>query len=314
VPVDPLIQPILDAMNAAPPADPSLSVAERRAMADAAAEEHFTALSEPGPEVESVTDHRVPVDGGEITVRVLVPHGTAPWPAHVNFHGGGWYMGTLKLDEPTMRWIAAEVGCVVASVDYRLAPEHKYPTAAEDCYAALRWTVDHAGELGIDPSRVSVGGGSAGGNLAAAVALMARDRGGPRLRFQLLDIPATDLTLGQPSIDENGEGYMLTRASMEEMVLGYLGDRSRATEPYASPLLAADVSGLPPALIMTCEFDPLRDDGAAYGRRLEEAGVPVTVRCWPGMFHGAGALTAILPAARDYRTTIIEALRGALCG
>jgi acetyl esterase len=262
----------------------------------------------------SVTDHRVPVDGGEITVRVFVPDGAVPMPGHVNFHGGGWFMGTLKLDEPTMRWIAAGAGCVVASVDYRLAPEHKYPTAAEDCYAALRWTVDNAALLGIDPSRVSVGGGSAGGNLAAVVALMARDRGGPPLCFQLLDIPATDLTLSQPSVDQNAEGYMLTRASMEEMVVDYLGDPSRATEPYASPLFAADLSGLPPALILTCEYDPLRDDGAAYGRRLAEAGVPVTVGCWLGMIHGAGALTAILPAARNYRSTIIGSLRAALHG
>ena len=175
MPVDPIIQPLLDAINAAPPPDPSLSVEERRALANQAAEKGFTATSEPGPEMRTVVDHQIPVDGGKIAVRVFTPNGTAPMPLHVNFHGGGWFMGTLELDEPEMRWIAAEVGCVVASVDYRLAPEHKYPIAPEDCYAALRWAVEHAAELGADAGRVSVGGGSAGGNLAAVIALMARD-------------------------------------------------------------------------------------------------------------------------------------------
>ena len=311
MPVDPIIQPILDAINAAGQPDRSLPVAERREMANAAAAKGFIAMSEPGPDMASITDHTVAVEGGEITVRVFVPKRAQPLPVHVNFHGGGWFMGTLELDEAQMRWIAAEVGCIVASVDYRLAPEHKYPTAANDCFAALVWTVDHAEELGGDPSRVSVGGGSAGGNLAAVIALMARDRGGPPLLFQLLEIPATDLTLSQPSIEENGEGYMLTKASMQEMVVDYLGDLSLATEPYASPLLAADHARLPPALIMTCEYDPLRDDGDAYATRLREAGVPVTLRCWEGMIHGAGAFTAILPSARDYRSTVIDALAAA---
>ena len=219
MPVDPIIQPILDAINAAGQPDRSLPVAERREMANAAAAKGFIAMSEPGPDMASITDHTVAVEGGEITVRVFVPKRALPLPVHVNFHGGGWFMGTLELDEAQMRWIAAEVGCIVASVDYRLAPEHKYPTAANDCFAALVWTVDHAEELGGDGSRVSVGGGSAGGNLAAVIALMARDRGGPPLLFQLLEIPATDLTLSQPSIEENGEGFMLTKASMQEMVV-----------------------------------------------------------------------------------------------
>lgn len=311
MPVDPIIQPILDAIHAAGPPDRSLPVAERREMANAAAAKGFIAMSEPGPDMASITDHTVAVEGGEITVRVFVPKRALPLPVHVNFHGGGWFMGTLELDEAQMRWIAAEVGCIVASVDYRLAPEHKYPIAVNDCFAALVWTVDHAEELGGDPSKVSVGGGSAGGNLAAVIALMARDRGGPPLLFQLLEIPATDLTLSQPSIDENGEGFMLTKASMQEMVADYLGDLSLAAEPYASPLLAADHAGLPPALIMTCEYDPLRDDGDAYAARLREAGVPVTLRCWEGMIHGAGAFTAILPSARAYRSTVIDALAAA---
>ena len=318
MPVDPIIQPILDAINAAGLPDRSLPVAQRRAMANAAAAKSFVAMSEPGPDMASVRDHTIAVDGGKITVRVFVPRRATVLPIHVNFHGGGWFMGTLELDEAAMRWIASEVGCIVASVDYRLAPEYRYPTAAEDCYAALLWTVAHAAELGGDPSTVSVGGGSAGGNLAAVVAQMARDRGGPPLVFQLLEIPVTDCTLSQPSVDENGEGYMLTKASMHDMVNDYLGDLNKATEPYASPLLAADLSGLPPALIMTCEYDPLRDDGDAYAQRLREAGVPVTIRCWPGMIHGAGAFTAILPSAREYRTMVIDALgaahRGARSG
>jgi acetyl esterase len=275
-------------------------------------ERGFLALGDDGPEVADITDHRVPVDGGEITVRVYTPHGTPPFPGHLNIHGGGFWLGTLDHFDAGCRSLAEDAGCVVASVDYRMAPEHKFPVAAEDSYAALGWLVDRAGTLGVDRSRVSVGGGSAGGNLSAVVALMARDRGGPPLVFQLLEIPVTDLTMSYPSIMENGEGYLLTRAGMQQLVGYYLATPADATNPYASPIFAEDLSGLPPGLIMTAECDPLRDEGEAYGARLQAAGVPVTVRRWAGQIHGSQHMSKVLPAeAKEYHDMVVAALQGA---
>jgi acetyl esterase/lipase len=315
MPVDPRLQPILDAAAGAAAPDPSLSVADKRAAAHAAMELGFLAFADPGPDPASTVDRRVPVDGGEITVRVYTPHGVGPFPAHLYLHGGGFWIGAPEHFDSSCRATAAGAGCVVVSVDYRLAPEHTYPTAPEDCYAALRWLVDRSRELDVDASRVSVGGGSAGGNLAAVVALMARDRGGPALVFQVLEIPVTDLTMSQPSIDENAEGYVLTKSAMRQYTDYYLGDAGDPTDPYASPLLADDLTGLPPALVMTAEFDPLRDEGEAYGRRLQEAGVPTTVRRWDGQFHGSQNFAELIPdAAAEYRDMVNAALRDAYDG
>lgn len=310
MPVDPAIQPILDAMAAAPPADPNLSVDERRAVAHQMMEMSFFALGEPGPDVASIIDKTVPVDGGKITVRIYTPFGSMPHPAHVYFHGGGFWIGTLDHFDNTCKEICAGAECVVVSVDYRLAPEHTFPTAPEDCYAALLWTVEHASELGIDPRRVSIGGASAGGNLTAVVALMARDRSGPPLVFQTVEIPVTDLTMSHPSIVEN-DGYLLTIAMMEQMRGDYVPDEADRKHPYASPLFADDLSGLPPALVMTAEFDPLRDEGEAYAQRLVDAGVPTRMKRWDGHIHGASSFTKILPSAREYRGEVIDALREA---
>jgi acetyl esterase len=312
MPIDPRLQPFLEAIASAPPPDPSLSVAQKRAVAHAGMERGFLSFADPGPEPAATTDRRVPVDGGEITVRVYTPHGTAPFPAHVYFHGGAFWLGELDHFDPNCRDTSAGASCVVVSVDYRLAPEHPFPMPPEDCYRALGWVVDNAAELGVDPTRVSVGGGSAGGNLAAVVALMARDRGGPPLVFQALEIPVTDLTMSQPSIDTNGTGYMLTRESISQYVDYYLGAEGDPKHPYASPLLADDLSGLPPALVMTAEFDPLRDEGEAFARRLQKAGVPTTLRRWDGQIHGSQNMAAIIPeAAREYRDQVNAALRAA---
>ena len=312
MPIDPRLQPFLDATGAAPPPDPSLSVAARRAAAHAGMERIFLSFADPGPDPAATVDHRVPVDGGEITVRVYTPHGAGPFPAHVYFHGGAFWLGELDHFDPDCRATSAGASCVVVSVDYRLAPEHPFPIPPEDCYRALQWVVEHAAELAVDPSRVSVGGGSAGGNLTAVVALMARDRGGPPLVFQVIEIPVTDLTMSQPSIDENGTGYMLTKESMSQCVDYYLGADGDPKHPYASPLLADDLGGLPPALVMTAEFDPLRDEGEAYARRLQEAGVPTTARRWDGQFHGSQNMAALIPdAAHEYRDQVNAALREA---
>ena len=311
MPLDPRLQPVLDGMALAPPPGVELPVTELRARAHAGMETSFLALGDEGPAVAETRDHVVDVDGGQITVRTYRPDRPGPLPVHVYFHGGGFWLGTVSHFDSGCRATAVDAGCIVASVDYRLAPEYRYPTAAEDCYAATCWVVEHAAELGADPGRVSVGGGSAGGNLAAVIPLMARDRGGPAIVFQVLEIPVTDLTMSHPSITENS-GYLLTKEGMEQYRAYYLPDKSRAKEPYASPLFAPDLSSLPPALVMTAEFDPLRDEGEAYARRLEEAGVPVTLRRWEGQFHGSQNMSKLIPdEAREYRAMVASALRGA---
>ncbi|MEX0665670.1 MAG: alpha/beta hydrolase [Acidimicrobiia bacterium] len=311
MPVDPALVPVLDAARETPARDPNVTVQEQRDNAHGFMQQSFMALGEPGPDVGKVSDVRVSVDGGEITVRVYTPPGAGPFPAHIYFHGGAFWLGELDHFDVPCRELCAGAGCIVVSVDYRLAPEHRFPVPPEDCYAALLWTVEHAYELGIDPSRVSIGGGSAGGNLTAVVALMARDRGGPLLVLQVLDIPVTDLTMSCASITENGEGYMLTRGAIEQYCDYYLADPADATNPYASPMLADDLSNLPPAVVMTAEFDPLRDEGERYADRLAAAGVPVQFKRWDGHVHGSSSMTALVPSARDWRNEIIRALRAA---
>src|SRR5213078_1916119 len=203
------------------------------------------------------------------------------------------------------------VGCLVVSVDYRLAPEHRFPAAPEDCYAATRWLAEHAGSLGGDKGRIAVGGDSAGGNLAAVVALMARDRGGPKLAFQLLVYPATDTDFETRSYRENSEGYFLTRADMVWFWNHYAPRDEDRRNPYAAPLRAASLRGLPPALVITAEFDPLRDEGEAYGARLRDAGNQVLVKRYPGMIHGFFGMGTLLTQARTATKEAAGALRAA---
>jgi acetyl esterase len=310
VPVDPLLQPVLDAMNAQQIGSAKKS-AELEAGIQVATAPGFGALADDAPEVASIADHRVPVPDGEITVRMYTPFGTGPFPVHLFLHGGSFWLGTLDESEARCRETAQSAGCVVAAVGYRLAPKHRFPTAPEDCFAALRWLVDNAVALGVDEGRVSVGGVSAGGNLAAVVALMARDRGGPALVFQVLEIPVTDLTLSFPSITEKGEGYVLTKESCARYVRLYLADPAQATHPYASPYFAGDLSRLPPALVVTAEFDPVRDEGEAYARRLESAGVAVELVRMNGHIHGSMAFTKLMPSARAHRERVHASLRDA---
>jgi acetyl esterase len=204
----------------------------------------------------------------------------------VYFHGGGWVTGNVDAYDPTCRSLANAAGCVVVSVDYRLAPEHKFPAAPEDCYAAVQWVAASAAEFGGDPSRLAVGGDSAGGNLAAVVSHMARDRGGPPLAFQLLVYPVTDHHFGTVSYQQNGDGYLLTRDSMVWFWNHYLEKEADGTSPLASPLRCTNLANLPPAFVITAEFDPLRDEGEAYGKCLTSAGVATTVKRYDGMIHG----------------------------
>src|SRR5579884_1092068 len=208
--------------------------------------------------VAHVEDWSVAVPDGSVTVRIYTPEGTAPFPVLVFFHGGGWVIGDLDTHDGICRSLANGAGCIVASVDYRLAPEHKFPAAPEDCYAATVWVAKNASTFNGDPSRVALGGDSAGGNLTAVVAQVARDRGGPPLVFQLMIYPATNFKMDTPSIEENAEGYFLTKDDMIWFTNHYLNSEDEKEHPLASPLLVSDVSGLPPALIITAEYDPLR--------------------------------------------------------
>ncbi len=254
-------------------------------------------------EMASVHDRSVPSSQGDVRVRVYRPREDGDLPVIVYFHGGGWVIGGLDTHDNTCRRLALAAECVVVSVDYRLAPENPYPAAPEDCYAALSWVSGNAATIGASADRIGLAADSAGGNLAAVVSMMARDRGGPSVSAQLLIYPVTDSSCATGSMAENAEGYFLTRAAMEWFWANYVGDRTRARSPYQSPLAADSLEGLPPALVITAEFDPLRDEGEAYARRLQEAGVAVQMRRYDGMIHGfismAGALPEGVEAVRD---------------
>ncbi len=233
-------------------------------------------------------DRLVPGPGGELPLRIYTPPGAGPWPFYLDIHGGGWWMGNGFPFHAAMVDFAGRSNAIVVSVDYRLAPEHPYPAALDDCRAALDWIARHGRSIGGDPTRIAIGGSSAGGNLAAALAQLVRDEGGPAIAFQYLQVPATDLsgTREWNSYDEAGEGYVLTLEGIEAMIGAYVPNRRMRMSPYVSPLLAGDLSGLPPAFVVTALFDPLRDQGESYARRLEAAGVPVELHREPGALHG----------------------------
>jgi acetyl esterase len=216
----------------------------------------------------------------------------------VYFHGGGWVLGGIETHDGVCRELANAAGCVVVSVDYRLAPEHKFPAAVEDCYAATQWAAAHAGDLGADARRLAVGGDSAGGNLAAVVSQMAPDRGGPPIVFELLVYPVTTAAFDTPSYRDNAEGYLLTAGDMRWFWNHYLNGPADADNPYASPLRATRLAGLPPALVITAEFDPLRDEGEQYAQRLEEAGVPTRLIRYDGMIHGFFGMSHMMDKAK----------------
>jgi acetyl esterase/lipase len=250
---------------------------------------------------------------GSLPVRVYRPHrtDTGPLPLVVEFHGGGWTIGSLDSADWLSSNVAVSLPAVVVSVDYRLAPQHRWPAAAEDCYAALVDLVGRAGELGADPARVAVMGDSAGGNLAAVVSLMSRDRSGPAIGFQGLVYPATDLTLGSPSIEQNAHAPILTRDDVVAFRDHYLGGQD-PRQPYASPLHAADHSGLPPALVQVAEHDPIRDDGLRYADALRAAGVPVRTTEYVGMPHGYLSFPRLCRSAPQALAELCSEMRAAL--
>ena len=262
--------------------------------------------------VHQVRDMKIPGPAGDIPVRIYSPDVPKPAPPLIYFHGGGWVLGDLESHDAVCRALTNLVPCVVVSVDYRLAPEAKFPAAVEDSYAATEWIAAHADELGIDRSRIAVGGDSAGGNLSAVVSQMARDRKGPQIVYQVLIYPGTDMRMTAPSIEENADGPLLTKASMIWFMSHYLRNEQDKLDPLASPLLSSNLRDLPPAFILTAECDPLRDEGEAYGRSLQQAGVPAEIIRYPGMPHGFFSFAAALQTGRQAFADTAAHLRKAL--
>ncbi|HJU14966.1 MAG TPA: alpha/beta hydrolase [Stellaceae bacterium] len=282
MPLDPQIKALLDKAAGLPEVH-TLPVAEARVMA-----ERRVALMAPPAAVGGVALRNIAGPGGALALRLYTPAAPGPHPLLVFFHGSGFVLCSLDTHDGMCRNLCAGARCAVVSVDYRLAPEHKFPAALDDCVASIHWAAAHAAEFGADPARLVVAGDSAGGNLAAAAALRLRDEGkGPPLAGQLLIYPVTDYhTPAPPSYAENAEGYGLTRKAMEWFWGHYLNDPREAANPYAAPLRAKDLSSLPPAFVMTAEYDPLRDEGERYAERLRAAGVPTVLSRRNGMNHG----------------------------
>jgi acetyl esterase len=281
MPLDPQARDFLDKLERSrAPQMHQLSVEEARGL--------VVPLRVPREPDVTVANRTIPGPAGELPVRIYSPQQetAGPRPVVVYFHGGGWVVGSISSHDALCRRLCSRSGCIFISVDYRLAPEHKYPAAVDDAFAATQWAADHAAELGGVPARIAVAGDSAGGNLAAAVCLKAKDDGGPAIALQVLIYPITDYLPDFESYRTNGRDYFLTNESIVWFWDHYLASKLQATEVLASPLRAEDLTGLPAALVLVAEFDPLRDEGVVYADRLEEAGVHVERFMADGQIHG----------------------------
>ena len=313
MPLDPRIKDFLEVAGlltrpGSTPRDPMVLLAQLRANDEGA--KAIVAQADQLEPVAHVENRMIAGPMGDIPVRFYTPEGSGPFPILVYFHGGG-AAGSIDTHEIICRCLCREAGCIVVSVGFRLPPENKFPVGLEDCYAATCWTAAHAAQFRGDATRMAVGGDSGGGNLAAAVALMSRDRGGPALAFQLLLCPLTDFRVTTPSWKEY-DGYMINKEEFLIFRDFYLSSIEEQAHPYASPLLAPDLHGLPPALIITAECDPLRDGGEQYGQRLLESDVPTTVSRYEGMVHNFMHMKALVPdVANRAFSEIGRALRGA---
>jgi acetyl esterase len=310
MPLDPPLQRIADLLAGAGDEPEPTDLDEIRAKANATM---LILATERDPAIE-VAEHTVAVEGGEIRVRVLTPTDVpAPRPGLLFIHGGGWFQGNLDTAEVECGPLATLAGCVVVSVEYRLAPEHPFPVPLDDCTAAYEWLLGHVDELGIDPARIAFAGTSAGGNLAAALTLVARDRGLPQPLVQLLDAPALDLTLASPSMIEQGSDGGLTRDAVDTYAGYYVGERGDRTHPRVSPLHEPDLTGLAPAVVVVAELDPVRDDGERWVEALHAADVPAACFRVAAQFHGGWVipLTVTAGLVSDLRAS---ALRRAFAG
>ena len=310
--------PQIEALFDTTPEEPldSLTVHEQRQLMRRLSDQNYLRFGLRPEPVGTVTDYVVPAGSAIITVRAYRPAKPGPLPGHVELHGGGWWLGSIDehVNDAICRFRCNHAGCVVFAVEYRLAPEHPFPAALDDVYWAVLWIARHASEVGVDPGRISIGGTSAGGNLAAAAALRVRDTGGPDLVFQLLEVPGLDLTGVSMRTALAGEELAPIAhhiGEFETPLRRYLRDPADALQPLASPVRAGDLSGLPPAHIVTAEYDPLRAEGELYARRLTEAGVDVTLTRYPRAIHGTGYLTGVWEPARNWLHESTLALRQA---
>ncbi|GIG59427.1 putative lipase/esterase [Longispora fulva] len=295
MPLDPQVQDMrTQRMRNSTPQLYTLSLEEARE-ADLASIRASGGIGEP---VHRVIDMTIPGPGGELPIRIYQPEGPGPFPTLTYFFGGGWTLGSIDTSDGICRSLANAADCMVVTIGYRLAPETKFPGAIEDCYAALRWIDAHAKEIDADPARLAVGGDSAGGNLAAAVTLLTRERGGPALVGQLLVYPNTDYFSDTPSLRENTDPWLFNQTSVSWYWNHYLTDPEQGRDPLASPLRAADHSGLPPALVITAEYDPIRDQGEQYAERLRHAGVATELTRYDGMVHGFFAMASTLDGGK----------------
>jgi acetyl esterase len=310
MPVDPHAKRLLDMLAIAGGTDPTrLGISERRR-----AFCRLMELRQADVEIGGVADRTLAGPQGAVRIRIYTPAGThsRSLPGIVYFHGGGLVAGSLDTHESLCRSLANETGCRLVSVDYRLAPEHKFPAAVVDSYFATIWTIEHAGELGIDPGRIAVAGDSAGGSLAAIVCQMARGTPRVKLALQLLLCPILDFSSDTESRRAFAEGYLLNRAMMQQDLECYVPSGVDPSDPRISPLRAEDFQGLPPAYIHTAEFDPVRDEGELYADALTHAGVEVRYTCHPGMIHLFYGMTGAVPYARTALGLIGAEIRAAL--
>ncbi len=308
--LDAIVKGLLDEMAASPmPKLWEVSPAQGREMYRMIA----NTMESQGISIGKTENVSIPGPATPIQIRIYTPvaSGGTALPVLVYFHGGGFVIGDLETHDPLCRALANETGAKVIAVDYRLAPEHKFPAAADDSYAAVKWVETNAASLGVDPNRIAVGGDSAGGNLAAVVCQTAKQKGGPHIVFQLLIYPVTQLHANTESMKSFAEGYFLEKKTMDWFFDQYTTPGTDPNDPRVSPLAAADLSGLPRAYVVTAGFDPLRDEGKAYADKLNRAGVAAVYVDYPSMIHGFFGMSGVLPQARQAITDASAALRKA---
>ena len=305
-PLDPAIEQLLDSFDSAAPAIDELSLGDLRA-----SQVPTRAWAGADAPLAQVDDRAVAGPSGVVPVRIYTPLGDGPKPLVVFTFGGGFVTGSIEIADGAARQLAAGSGAIVVSAGYRLAPEHPFPAGLEDAYAVLEWAAASAADLGADRSFLAVAGDSSGGNFAAAMTLMARDRRGPVIAHQLLVYPVLDSDFDRPSYRDSADGYLLTGAAMRRFWGDYVARWEDRLDPYAAPLRAPDLSGLPPATIILCQRDPLRSEGEAYAARLAEAGVPVSLTTWHDLVHAVFRMAGLSPRARAFVSSAGSALRDA---